>query len=195
MISLQDTEGKYSGYSLEPSFKKNIDGSYPYWCMNVYHNGRENRDIFLVCQELEQQVKAEGRTAAVGVEYIRVQESHTTDLFPLLKQYGKTEKGVTPPRPDERYQDSPAVPEDVKILDYQQPLDVRLFGNIYLTGIGWIDDQLHIQFHNRGSEYIEMRNGRGTACTEWVDSGRSWKYGGSGASGGQPQRRRLEEKA
>ena len=32
----------------------------------------------------------------------------------------------------------------------------------------------------------------GTAA---VHRGRSWKHGGSGASGGQPQRRRLEEKA
>ena len=169
MISLQDTEGKYSGYSLEPSFMENIDNSYPYWYMNVYHDGNENRDIYLVCQELERQVKAEDLTAAVGIEYIRIQEAQSIDLFPLLKQYGKTEKGVTPPRLEERYEDSPAVPEDVKVLDYQRPLDVRLFGNIYLTGIGWIDDQLHIQFHNKGSEYIDMRNGRSSAFTVWVE--------------------------
>ena len=170
MISLQDTEGKYSQYSLDPSFAENIDKSFPHWWSNVWHDGKENRDIFLVCQELEQPVKAEDRMVEVGVEDIGVKEEEIVDLFPLMKENGKETEGVRPPKLEEQYySDTSAIPDDLKILDYRQPLDVHLFGNVYLTGIGWIGDQLHIQFHNKGREYIDMSNGRATACQVWVD--------------------------
>ena len=170
MISLQDTEGKYSKYNLDPSFAENIDNSYSHWWTNVWHDGKENRDIFLVCQELEQPVKAEDRTVEVGVEDIRIKEEEIVDLIPLMKQNGKETEGVRPPKlEDGSYPDAPAVPDDLKILDYRQPLDVHLFGNVYLTGIGWIGDQLHVQFHNKGRDFIEMKNGRATASLVWVD--------------------------
>ena len=170
MIALQDTEGKYGGYILDPSFLNNIDGSFAKSWMNLYHDGQETKDTYLVTQELESPVEPEDREVPVGVEDVWIKEEEIIDLVPLLKQYGKTEQGIAPPELEERRHSSEEtpVPKDVKILDYHQPLDIPLFKDVCLTGIGWIDGQLHVQFHNKGREYIDMRNGRGSAASVWV---------------------------
>ncbi len=179
VISLQDTEGKYSEYSLDPSFTDDIDENCSRWWMRLYHDRKENRDIYLMGRDLEREIQPGDRKAAVGVSDIRIIEEKTVDLVPLLKQYGKTEEGVKAPALEGNYDpDDPAVPDDVKVLDYKQPLDHVLFRDLCLTGIGWIDNQLHIQFHNRGRDFIEMVNGRGSACSVWFDhsvSGRTYE--------------------
>ena len=48
--------------------------------------------------------------------------------------------------------DAPAKPE--KVLDYTRPLDIPLTDNIVLTGIGWIDNLLHVQVHHTGEGMI-----------------------------------------
>ena len=172
IISLQDTEGKYNGQKLEPSFMKPIDSSSSRRWMELYHDSTENRSVYAVCQELDRQIQPEERNLAVGVSSIRVNETETIDLLPLLKQYGKTEEGITPPELEEyKYTpDAPDVPEDVRILNYRQPLDVSLYRDVCLTGIGWIGDQLHIQYQNKGAEFLDILNGRASACSVWTDA-------------------------
>ena len=168
VISLQDTEGKYDGFDLEPMFTDNIDKtSFNYWCGKLYDDQAERKSTYIVCQELDREITPEDAAAAVGVTAIRVQEEKTVDLLPALKQYGGTAEGILPPKTVEHREteDGPVIPEGFRVLDYNQPLDVRLFKGVDLTGIGWIGGQLHVQFHNRGHEYVEMRNGRSSACS------------------------------
>ena len=172
VISVQDTEGKYSGYDLSAQFLENLDQRNESWSMKLFHDEKENKDYFFLHQDLEQPVKAEDGNGRVGVESIWVEENEMFSLLPLLKQYGKAEEGISPPELETRNsysRDGAAVPEDLKILDYTQPLDVSLFRSWYLTGIGWIGNQLHVQFHNRGQEYIDLKNGRATGGGAWVD--------------------------
>ena len=172
VITVQDVEGKYSGYNLSASFRENLDGTYEGWSMQLYHDEKESKDYYYIHQDLEQPVKAEGEYAKLGVLYFWIQQDNTVNLLPLLKEYGITEEGVKPPVLDthnsynqEKYD---GTPEDLKVLDYKHPLDVSLFGSHYLTGIGWIGDQLHVQFHNKGQDYVNMRNGRGSAGGAWA---------------------------
>ena len=180
VISLQDTEGQYSGFSLDPFFRDNIDGSFQRWWSRLYHDEADHRNIYLVCQELDRQIQLEDRQVTAGVSDVRIRDEETVDLLPLLEQYGKAAEGVTPPKleQDSRGSETPAVPDDVRILDWKQPMDIPLFRDIRLTGIGWIGDQLHIQFHNTGREFLEMHNGCAGACSIWVDadvSGRTYE--------------------
>ena len=170
-ISVQDTERKYAGYTLEPYFSGNIDGSSRQGWMSLYHDTEAGKEIFLYDQDLDLEVQPEDRNVTVGINYIRVNKYDSIDLLPLLAQYGGTQEGITPPKLDEhRYPGAPVLPENLKVLDYKQPLDIPLTGNIYLTGIGWIDGQLHVQYHNKGRAAVDMSNGRASACSVWTDA-------------------------
>lgn len=172
LISLQDTEGKYDGYALEPSFADNIDrASYSKGWSYPYYDREKRLCYYFLEQELDRPMTPEEGDVSVGMDLIRINQEETVDLLPLLKQYGKTEEGVPAPEPDQYRvrEDAPEMPEDIRVLDFGKPLDIALLGDICLAGIGWIGDQLHVQFHNKGMEYIEMDNGRGSVCHIWVD--------------------------
>ena len=177
LISLQDPEGRFSKYDIEPSFTM-IENSYDsYRWMELYHDRKENRSFYAVSQDLKRQLPP-GNRITVGVSEIWLKESETVNLIPLLKQYGKAEKGIRPPKTEDSHDpDMPAVPDDFRVLDYTRPLDIPLFRDVSLTGIGWIRDQLHIQFHNKGRAFVEMSHGRGSACVAWASAsvcGRSY---------------------
>ena len=77
--------------------------------------------------------------------YSRATES--TNIIPLLKQYGTTSEGISLPE-DCRVVYTPTGRKDMPVLDYSKPLNIALGGteNAVLTGIGWIDGKLHVQF-------------------------------------------------
>ena len=103
---------------------------------------------------------------------VTVTAEETVDLKPLLEEYGKTAGGIEPPEDIRvRYQRTGnAVPEDLKVLDYMQPLDIPLTskGKILLTGIGWIGSQLHVQIHEAEPSFAVNLGGMryGTFCME-----------------------------
>ena len=173
MISLQDTEGKYDGLELDPSFADAVEqSSSRRWWSRLYHDGAERKDTFIVCQELDAEILPEVRYTAAGVGTIRVKETQSVDLLPMLTQYGGTAEGVIPPKLEEYSyrKDQSGLPEGFRVLDYNQPLDVPLFREVYLTGIGWIGDKLHVQYHNKGNDFAEMTNGRASACSIWTEA-------------------------
>ena len=168
LISVEDTEGRYSGNEMSPSFSQSLEESVSVWWSRVYSDG--NKSIYMLYTENEQKALPVNSSVTVGLSAIWISESETFSLNPLLARYGKTEEGVRHPVLENRsYPDTPEVPEDEKVLDYQQPLDISLYEDVCLTGIGWIGDQLHIQFHQKGIEYLDMRNGRGSTCSVWVE--------------------------
>ncbi len=86
--------------------------------------------------------------------------------------------------------DAPDTPEKPKkILDYTQPLDIRLSGDFlstdvyYVSGIGWIDNQFHIQLRHITSGKNAPTSSADLAC--WVGGKRkdcsvlSWRTPGS----------------
>ena len=100
----------------------------------------------------------------VGFENLSIDNQTSVDLLPMLEQYGEKAETVDPPTllPVFRYDGTymRLVPDEearknVKVLDYTKPLNVPLAKDIPLTGIGWVDDVLHVQLH-----YANNREGR-----------------------------------
>ena len=88
-------------------------------------------------------------------------------ILGLLQKYGSRAKLVEVPEIRERYvkSDGPEGTEfyttedlrkaGVKVLDYQDPLSVRLHKNLELSGIGVVGGQLHVQVHYIDNEYFD----------------------------------------
>ncbi len=93
----------------------------------------------------------------VALENPVLREKTSVDLLPILKEYGKITEGVAAPAglwKEWQDESAPALPEDLstlKLLDYNNPLNIQLRENMILTGIGWIDNQLHVQMHYTGT--------------------------------------------
>ena len=89
--------------------------------------------------------------------------AESVDLAAALREYGKVTEGVEMPSTEtagpiefyaagENAPEPPKITKDTKILDYTHPIDIPLIRDISLTGIGWIDNQLHIQVHYTGDD-------------------------------------------
>ena len=90
------------------------------------------------------------RLAAIGVA-----QQTKLDLLPFLEKYGQVTEGVDAPD-GYNMDDMTETYVSRKILDYTNPLDVELGKDVYLTGIGWIDDQLHVQIGDRQQHTIRI---------------------------------------
>lgn len=160
VISLEDPEGKYSGYGLSPWFENSITTTAGTGWHSLGENEAEHRHFYLYHPKYSNPVQDMNETFTVGVETITIEQQEGTALLPLLQRYGKTVEGIQrPAQVLRRSSTQAAVPNDLKVLDYTQPLDIPLFKDVCLSGIGWIDGQLHVQFHNTGIEEYR-KNGR-----------------------------------
>ena len=167
IANVQDPEGKYAGFELEPSMVWNDDYS-SQGGMNLYSDQETNETTYLIRLELSDLVPTEGGSLVAGFDSIRVNEnSDRIDLLPLLKEHGRTEEGVTPPRLEKHYGDV-EVPKDLKVFNYRKSQDIPLFRDVCLAGIGWIDGRLHVQLHKTGLDVIDMKNGRASAYSAGV---------------------------
>ena len=159
VISIEDLEGKYRGCDVTPSYVCDIASYSAYSIMPLYESKEENKTVYLFVPELNKPVTFEDRTITTGIERFKADQFKAVDLLPLLQQYGKTVEGVEQPQLDWYPGSSkPAAPKELKVLDYEQPLDIPLFGDVCLSGIGWIDGQLHVQFHNTGNSAYHKGN-------------------------------------
>ncbi len=93
-------------------------------------------------------------------------EGVSKDLFlsqSILQQAKVTEGVDLPANISDRKKTGPDAPDlPKKVLDYTRPRDFRLSNDllavneILLTGIGWIDNQLHIQVHHTGKSKFRV---------------------------------------
>ena len=140
VISLEDPEGKYSGYGLSPWFENSITTTAGTGWHSLGENEAEHRHFYLYHPKYSNPVQDMNETFTVGVETITIEQQEGTDLLPLLQRYGKTVEGIQrPAQVLRRSSTQAAVPNDLKVLDYNQPLDIPLFKDVCLSGIGWID--------------------------------------------------------
>ena len=110
---------------------------------------------------------------------------HTSDLFiqGMLEKYGSRSDLVDVPEVLERYlkNDDPENPEyyttedyrnaGVKVLDYKNPLSVRLHKNLELSGIAVADGQLHVQVHYLENAHRSWPTSLHSISRVWVDFG------------------------
>ena len=97
--------------------------------------------------------RIESKKGMIELEFGGFQLIHDeeVDLTEYLRQYGNQAKGVKPPDGAKGYggfleDESKVSWKDAKVLDSSNPLDIQVFKDIYLTGIGWADGQMHAQF-------------------------------------------------
>ena len=174
-ITLEDLEGKYADYKWSQNFEVDIPDVYGPSCSSYPLNGSEteHRITYQHTQEFTEPVRNGEQTVTVKAPNIRLEEEAEINLIPLLREHGKTEDGVRMPRLLDSYPDQSGLPKDLKVLDYNKPLDIPLFKDVKLSGIGWIDDQLHIQFHNTGRCGVTEGDSWYNAWSTWID-GQNW---------------------
>ncbi len=147
----------YSVQDLETDrgYDRAIDQYWPYIEMDIGHqteqlNGLiigydkdERREFIIAHQQYAEPINPENRNITFNIKDISIFGRKDTDLTPLIEQYGKTVDGIESPEliPDER------IEKKRKVLDFHNPLDIPIDDGIFLTGIGWIDDELHVQIH------------------------------------------------
>ena len=150
-----------------------------------YSNYAENKSFWLFHTEEFAQYQAEDGTITFGIDRVNFEKDKSIDLLPFLKEYGKETDGVNAPGNARSFADGEST-EGLKVLDYTNPLDVFLAETATLTGIGWIDNQLHIQLHT-ATDNIHTESGTSFPATsvhvydpfssqsgqvvEWDDSG------------------------
>ena len=171
VISVQDLEGQYTDYEAYPWFECDMAGFSGYSTSVLYENEAEHKTVYMYMPNLSNPVPTEDRTIKVGIKTYHMSRDTVVDLLPMLEQYGKDVKTTEQPK---RLQLSglankfPA--KDMKFLDYTQPLDIPLLGDVCLSGIGWIDGQLHVQYHYKGEP--TYKGGSVTFSDTW----NVWEY-------------------
>ena len=162
LCSLQDLEGRYDGLDMEIEqlFKA---GSLRMGYSRPYSNYAENKSFWLFHTEEFAQYQAEDGTITFGIDRVNFEKDKSIDLLPFLKEYGKETDGVNAPG-NARLLGNGMSAEDLKVLDYTNPLDVPLTETAKLAGIGWIDNQLHIQVQT-AAETIQTDNSTAYSIT------------------------------
>ena len=162
LCSLQDLEGRYDGLDMEIEqwFKPEAPRM---GYSRPYSNYAENKSFWLFHTEEFAQYQAEDGTITFGIDRVNFEKDNSIDLFPLLKEYGKETEGVNAPD-NARLLINGTSAENLKILDYTNPLDVPLTQTEKLTGIGWINNQLHVQMH-AAEETIQTESGTSFPAT------------------------------
>jgi len=150
LLTTKDLNGEYSEYDCDPLFESELN--YTRLCVNQ----AEGKTTWLCRTDLSKELPTENNTLRTGITQFSFREDREIDLLPMLKEYGKTEEGVTPPKESPRFTlDGKPMENKLKALKYEESLDIHLNGNVFLSAIGWIDDQLHVQFQNKSWAMME----------------------------------------
>ena len=143
LISMEDMDGKYKDNELvldrcHTDIGNNLSSH------NVFYDRKEHKSYIILSMEIDQSAITEDRMITVSNRSIEVHQALYADLTPYLKQYGVTTDGVK--LPNNNFPDVPGMERPkINVLDYTNPLDILLADGVRLTGIGWINDRLHVQ--------------------------------------------------
>ena len=152
VYSIRDLEGdrvnSETGYGIE------VNDDFVY-CSSVesatlLYEEEDHRYTFATKCMYDKALPTGDDTFTLTVNAVPVRRSTVADLVPFLKEYGKTEKGTDMPEMLDEYTTyfgRDEWRETGKVLDHTQPLNIALDENIFLTGIGWINNELHVRIH------------------------------------------------
>ena len=109
--------------------------------LTLGYDKEERREFLVAHQQFDEPIVSKNRNITLNVKDIIIIGTRRTELVPLIEQYGETVEGIEPPE----LHPAGRTDRDQNVLDYRNPLDIEIEEGVYLTGIGWIDDELHIQ--------------------------------------------------
>ena len=163
--TMQDLEGDRINETSANIFNhpNNIGEASDYiYCYRTY-NAEEKRLTVLEEIRYDTMNEPEDGLYLLGADGVYIHEDETVDLKPMLERYRYTAEGVDPPEDAWPYHNGiqgDPVPQDLKVLDFENPVNVPLTGkgNLLLTGIGWINGELHVQIHEADPAFCETHD-------------------------------------
>lgn len=163
--TMQDLEGDRINETSASIFNhpNNIGEASDYiYCYKAY-NAEEKRLTVLEEIRYDTMNEPEDGLYLLEADDVYIYEDETVDLKPLLERYRNTAEGIDPPADAWPYHNGiqgDLVPQDLKVLDFENPVNVRLGGkgNLLLTGIGWINGELHVQIHEADPAFCETHD-------------------------------------
>ena len=147
----QDTGSCFNMFNLNGERNITASASWEY----LYYDESKHKIAYAVCMEYDGSYQSQDNDFIVQIEAIGVSGKSQIDLLPFLKEYGNVTEGVEAPVEAVSIYDF-VNRKDLKVLDYKNPLDVELGKDVYLAGIGWIDDQLHVQIYDMQPYGLEI---------------------------------------
>ena len=176
-FSLQDLEGdrlnEHTAITTNvEAFPRNEEetymGSAPL-CLS--YDAAEKKGLYAQVYDYDPNLISEDYEIPVLIESLQMLKVEETDLHPMLEQYGKDVKTAEVPENAralwyETFIQEEKRPETAVILDPSANLKIPLNEYVELSGIGWIDGMLHVQFHypdhvmikwSQDSEYFPVR--------------------------------------
>ena len=163
--SVRDLEGnrirKETGSPYNPSITDDFMSSSTLESVDLLYEEAEQRYTFGTRRMYDKELPAGDGSFTLAIDDVPVRHRTVADLFPYLKKYGKTEKGTALPAVLNEYSwfNEEGWKKTGKVLEDTNPLDIALDENIFLSGIGWINDELHVRIHFADNR--EMTSGHG----------------------------------
>ena len=173
VYAIQDLEGDRVKANLSTDYHDHFGADdHPQDIMRLNYDEAEHKGEYVRKYKMPEAIHTTGEVVVMSFQDLWTSEHGTVDLLPLLEQYGKTEKSVALP---EDLNIQPYDPRDTSanyscVLDYTQPLDETLYGPVKLTGIGWIDNKLHVQVYNQDTSVISIGRDYSPSWKIWLGS-------------------------
>ena len=153
VCSLQDLEGDRISQETCDLYGIGIADSFDNCTMvestDLAYEETEHKYTFAIKHTYNKELPNGNGSFTLGMGDLPVRRRTLSYLAPYLKEYGKTEKGIEMPELlwDYSSMDPDKWKEPGKVLDNAHPLEIELAENIFLTGIGWINGDLHARIH------------------------------------------------
>ena len=149
LYSLEDLEGRYTGNELFSGLSDNVGAPKSGGGAELYVSASGHKVIRMIHTEYQDPVGTSDRIINMNMTDLYVEQNVSVDLSPLIARYAETTEGVAQPSVPKTYWRNSKSTIDVgnmKILDPSRSLDLSLSRDGILSGIGWIDGKLHVQF-------------------------------------------------
>lgn len=165
LYSLQDLEGSFDDFCPDAGELEDDIGSMESYQPGILYCDRaEHKCYYLLHLTHQSAIGSDERTVKLTMRDVYFSKNGWFDLIPLLKEHMDPVEGVHPTNSlwdnDWEHPDKELNPEDYKVLDYTKSLDIEAIPGVFVTGIGWIDNQLHVQ----------IRMADGLYCySSWID--------------------------
>ena len=159
IYSFQDLEGdriNMNGFSCLPAF---IHGMSTGYCITLKYDEAEHKALYAGYIEHSYPDGFADSTLSLTASNLDVYRKSDLYITGMLRKYGGKAELVEMPeilgRHYKEYDEENPVfytaedyrNEGVRVLDYKNPLSVRLHKNLDLSGIGVVDGKLHVQLH------------------------------------------------
>ena len=155
IISLEDLNGKYDDYILELNEVPIYIG---YWHTmgRVFFERETHKSYIELNTKADEFLKAEEQILTIYSSKVTANQYERKDLIPFLKEYGEITEGIK--CPENGLEGTEPTGENTMVLDYTRSLNIALEDGVILSGIGWINDLLHVQiaydFHTVGFPWV-----------------------------------------